>query len=227
MSKKDIIAVIQCAAGKNPSAGHMLKENGQRVMFVADPQKAPVDESIIYKRPDDLARSGLSWRNALIEYNGKYKNAASGNPLGLLPAWKLYKNPAYGELVSAFGIQNVFILSAGWGLIPADFLTPNYDITFSASADAYKRRHRRDRYEDLAMLPKDTGKPVVFLGGKDYIPLFCSLSESIKSERTVFYNSETVPDAPGCGLCRFPTKARTNWHYKCAIELARGNTDVA
>ena len=28
----------------------MLKENGQRVMFVADPQKAPLDES--YKRPE-------------------------------------------------------------------------------------------------------------------------------------------------------------------------------
>ena len=79
----------------------MLKENGQRVMFVADPQKAPPDESIIYRRPDDLARSGLSWRDALIEYNSKYKDAVSGNPLRLLPAWKLYKNPAYGELASA------------------------------------------------------------------------------------------------------------------------------
>ena len=41
-----MIVVIQCAAGKKLSAGHMLKENGQRVMFVADPQKAPPDESI-------------------------------------------------------------------------------------------------------------------------------------------------------------------------------------
>ena len=221
MSKKDMIAVIQCAAGKKPSAGHMLKENGQRVMFVADPQKAPPDESIIYRRPDDLARLGLSWRDALIEYNGKYKNAASSNPLGLLPAWKLYKNPAYGELASAFGIQNVFILSAGWGLIPADFLTPNYDITFSASADAYKRRHRRDRYEDLAMLPKDTGKPVVFVGGKSYVPLFCSLTGGVRSERTVFYNSQTAPNAPGCVRSRFMTKTRTNWHYECARKLVR------
>ena len=221
MSRKDMIVVIQCAAGKNPSAGHMLTENKQPVMFVADPQKAPADESIIYKRPDDLARSGLSWRGAFIEYNGKYKNAASGNPLGLLPAWKLYKNPAYGELVSAFGIQNVFILSAGWGLIPADFLTPNYDITFSASADAYKRRHRRDCYEDLAMLPKDTGKQVVFVGGKSYVPLFCSLTGGVRSERTVFYNSQTAPNAPGCVRPRFMTKTRTNWHYECARKLVR------
>ena len=218
-----MIVVIQCAAGKDSSAGHMLTENKQPVMFVADPQKAPADKAIIYRHPDDPAHLGLSWRDMLIEYNGKYKDAVSGNPLGLLPAWRLYKNSAYGELVSAFGTENVFILSAGWGLIPAGFLTPNYDITFSTGADVYKRRRRRDHYDDLRMLPKDTAKPVVFLGGKDYIPLFCSLTEGIKSERTVFYNSETVPDAPGCKLCRFPTKARTNWHYECAKKILEGN----
>ena len=52
-------------------------------MFVADPQKAPPDKSIIYKRPDDPAHSGLSWRDVLIEYNSKYKDDVSGNPLGL------------------------------------------------------------------------------------------------------------------------------------------------
>ena len=221
-----MIVVIQCASGKDSSAGHMLAENKQPVMFVADPQKAPLDRSIIYKRPDDPAYSGLSWKDMLIAYNGKYKDAASDNPLGLLPARRLYRNPAYGELVSAFGTENIFILSAGWGLIPADFLTPNYDITFSAGADVYKRRHRRDLYEDLAMLPKDTAKPVVFLGGKDYIPLFCLLTKDIKSERIVFYNSRVPPDAPGCRLCRFLTKTRTNWHYECARELARGNIGI-
>jgi hypothetical protein len=41
------------------------------------------------------------------------------------------------RLVEKFGIEKVFILSAGWGLIRADFLTPNYDITFSGSAEAF------------------------------------------------------------------------------------------
>lgn len=223
---KNMIVVIQCAAGKNQAAGHMLAENGQRVMFVANPQNAPLDRSTIYKRPDDPVLSELSWRDLLVKYNKKYKDAVSENPLGLLPAWRLYKNSAYEELISAFGIENVFILSAGWGLIPAKFLTPNYDITFSARADIYKRRRHQDLYKDLAILPKDIEKPVIFLGGKNYIPMFCSLTEGIKSERTVFYNSETVPDAPGCRLCRFSTKTRTNWHYECARELARGNIDT-
>lgn len=224
--KKDMVVVIQCAAGKNQSAGHMLAENGRRVMFVADPQKAPSDEAIIYKHPDCLTHSGQSWREALIEYNEKYKDAASDNPLGLLPAWKLYKNSAYEELVSAFGIKNIFILSAGWGLIPAGFLTPNYDITFSAGTNAYKRRHRRHRYEDLVMLPKDTGKPIVFLGGKNYVWLFRSLTEVIESERIIFYNSKDAPDAPGCRPIRFCTKTRTNWHYECARKLARGCIEI-
>ena len=55
MSKKDMIVVIQCTAGKSPSAGRMLTENKQPVMFVGIPQKVPPDESIIYKRPDELA----------------------------------------------------------------------------------------------------------------------------------------------------------------------------
>ena len=154
MSAEDMIVVIQCAAGKNWSAGHMLAENGRKVMFVADPQNAPPDESIIYKHPDDPALSGLSWRDVLVKYNRKYKYSVSGNPLGLLPAWELY-NPRpphrdiYRKLFNVFGDQNVFILSAGWGLIPAGFLTPDYDITFSQQADPYKRRRKRARYEDL------------------------------------------------------------------------------
>jgi hypothetical protein len=59
------------------------------------------------------------------------------NPLGLYPAYRLYENRVYGRLVEAFGVENIYILSAGWGLIRADFLTPYYDITFSHSAEGY------------------------------------------------------------------------------------------
>lgn len=222
--------MIQCAAGKDPSAGHMMTEKGQPVVFVADPQNAPSDKSVIYKRPDDPARQGFSWREMLIKYNREHKDSSSHNPLGLLPAWRLYRNPAYGELFSAFGAGNVFILSAGWGLIPAGFLTPYYDITFSPSAkgaNAYKRRRAGDRYKDFSMLGEDTTKPVVFLGGKDYVPLFCLLTQGIRSERTIFFNSKTPPPARGCRLLRFPTEAKTNWHYGCARELARGNLIIS
>jgi hypothetical protein len=61
----------------------------------------------------------------LQEYNALPGN----NPLGLYPAWRLYENRSYEGLVDRFGVDNLYILSAGWGLISAAFLTPNYDIT--------------------------------------------------------------------------------------------------
>ena len=120
--------------------------------------------------------------------------------------------------MESFGCENVFILSAGWGLIAASFLTPTYDITFSASAEPYKRRRPRDVYHDLCQLTDDSRQEFVFIGGKDYVPLFVELTSSIPV-RTVFYNSENPPSAPGCTLRRFQTNTRTNWHYECARAL--------
>lgn len=108
-------------------------------------------------------------------------------------------------------------------MISASFLTPCYDITFTASAEGWKRRKKRDAYNDLSMLPPGTDEQVLFLGGKDYLPLFTRLTAPLRSERIVFYNSATVPDAPGCRLVRFPTTTRTNWHYECANALLRGD----
>ena len=128
----------------------------------------------------------------------------------------------YGELVEAFGINNVFILSAGWGLLAAGFLTPSYDITFSGRAVPYKRRLGRDAYEDFRMLPPDRAGPIVFLGGKDYVGLFARLTEGASGKRIAFYNSSHAPTAPGCDRVRFETKTRTNWHYECARALIAG-----
>ena len=122
-------------------------------MFVADPKKAPPHKSIIYKRPDDLAHSGLSWREELNKYNRKYNRDPLNNPLRLLPAWRLYEprppyRNIYRKLVKVFGTKNVFILSAGWGLISACFLTPDYDITFSPEAAKKKPCARRRKQDE-------------------------------------------------------------------------------
>jgi hypothetical protein len=53
-----------------------------------------------------------------------YNNNPGGNPLGLVPAYRLYDNAVYQRLVDRLGIANVYILSAGWILLRADFLTP-------------------------------------------------------------------------------------------------------
>lgn len=90
------------------------------MQFVARPDEAPLCSSTAYARPDDLTDSGSSWRDELVRYNESTRN----NPLGLLPAWRLYSNRTYGFLAERLGLNRLFILSAGWGMIPGGFLTP-------------------------------------------------------------------------------------------------------
>jgi hypothetical protein len=213
-----MIAVIQCAATKRSDAGFMRAGDGRPVLFVARPHEAPTVGARLIARPDDMGEGGASWRQMLLEYNDK-----GDNPFGLLPAWQLYINSAYRRLTERIGVEKTYILSAGWGLINAAFLTPYYDITFSVAAESFKRRRKADVYDDLCMLPRDTGEQVVFFGGKDYLPLFCSLTRDIRAERTVFYNSSQEPRAPGCSLARFATSTRTNWHYECVDAFLRMN----
>ena len=221
-----MLVVIQCAAGKSADAGHLMSEDGRRIVFVANPDRAPPGTSIMHRRPDDLAPSGRSYRDELVAYN---RDRRTENPGSLLPAWKLYRNEAYRRLTETFGTDRLFILSAGWGLIAADFLTPNYDVTFSNSAkkeNAYKRRSMRaPGWHDFRMIPKRTPNHVVFLGGKDYVPLFCATTAGA-ARRTVFYNANEPPDAPGCALRRYKTATKTNWHYECARALVDGDIAI-
>jgi hypothetical protein len=69
-------------------------------------------------------------------------------------------------VVDRFGVERIFILLAGWGLIPAGFLTPQYDITFTTSAKPWNRRRQNETYEDFSMMPND-GANILFLGGKE------------------------------------------------------------
>ena len=221
------IVVIQCAGRKRPTAGHLKSSDGRNVIFVAKPDEAPKDAPYVYAHPDGTDASGESWREKLLQYNRE----PTDNPLGLLPAWQLYKPrgyQAYEQLHGICGSENLFILSAGWGLIRADFLTPYYDITFSnaQNVDKYKRRGKRVTYDDLTMLPDDATNPVVFFGGKDYVNLFCELTRQAQGTRHVFYNAANPPSAPGCRLHKFDTRTKTNWHYEAAREFAEGRMDL-
>jgi hypothetical protein len=133
-----MIVVIQCASRKHERAGFFTTQDGRRVLFVADPSTAPLSSGLVYARPDDPSDRGASWRELLSEYNRN----PNGNQLKLYPAVQLYTPPIYGQLAQRFGVEKTYILSAGWGLIAATFLTPVYDITFSNSAEQYKRRAR-------------------------------------------------------------------------------------
>ena len=192
------------------------------MLFVANPDSAPNSTAHVYARPDDIADTGISWREELLRYNARPRN----NQPGLLPAWQLYEKDTYALLHDKYGSNRLYILSADWGLIPADFLTPNYDITFSTSADKYKRRNKKDRYNDFCMLPTDTAEPVVFFGGKSYVSLFCRLTKHIREKRVVFYNSNEAPATPGCDLKRYDTAQKSQWHYSCAKDFIEGKISI-
>ena len=55
----------------------------------------------------------------------------------------------------------------------------DYDITFSAPAEAWKRRTKRDSFSDFAHLTQsdicDNENPY-FFGGRDYLPLYYALT---------------------------------------------------
>jgi len=217
-----VLVVIQCAATKRPEAGCLMSEGGVPVTFVADPVKAPPSSGAILARPDDVGQDGRTWRQILADHNDDPSNSRHA----LLRAYELYANPIYRRLTERFGVEGAYILSAGWGLIRSDFRMPSYDITFSGQADPWKRRRKGDDYRDFAMLPLEADGPIVFLGSKDYLPLFLKLTDGSRAERIVVYRSVNVPDAPGCKLHRFETRTMTNWHYEAAEALLRGALPV-
>ena len=206
--------VIQCAGSKVPSAGFFQTKAGKRVKFVAHPEKTPASSDWEWAHPDDDApsdRPGTSWREQLDNYD----DTRHDNPFKLLEAYRLYRPPIYRELVSKFGLENVLILSAGWGLVRANYPLPIYDITFSGNADAYKRRGKGDPYEDFCHLSPDDEGPIYFFGGKDYLPLFYRLAKQLPAEKIVFYASSEAPVQTGWRTVRYKP-VHTNWHYACA-----------
>ncbi len=197
----------------------MRNGGGKPITFVAQPALAPVVAGV-YAKPDDLSEQGTPWRQLLLDYN-----RSGQNPLELLSAYQLYQEPVYGRLADRVTPQNLYILSAGWGLIPALFLTPYYDITFSQVKpdQKYKQRRKTDHYNDFAMIPAGTTEQIVFFGSKSYVPLFCSLTQELRTEKVVLYNTDYPPEAPDCVLMEFKNAKRdTNWQYDCANDFLEG-----
>jgi hypothetical protein len=211
--------VIQCAGSKQPAAGTFWTADGRRVVFVAHPALAPRADDIHYAHPDDLCDlEDQTWRERVMDENRRPRVASSP----LCAAGFLYRPSAYRTLQERFGAERLFILSAGWGLVRSNFLLPAYDITFSGSAEPHKRRQATQRFSDFNHLLDEGEADTVFLGGKDYLPLFLKLSSAVRGRRLVFFNSAVPPAAPGCMVQEFRSARRTNWHYGCAEALASG-----
>ncbi len=212
--------VIQCAGTKNPAAGSFKTSDGRTVKFVASPELAPLGNKYFYTHPESIAENGKSWRENLIDYN-----ANGTNPFGLKRAFQLYSRNEYRALVSKFGASNIFILSAGWGLVGAEFLLPDYNITFSNAANVPKsaKRKKRDKYLDFQQLIADKDDEIVFIGGKDYQDLFVKLTDDNSAKKTIIYNSSSPPKYKNVKTAKYETNMRTNWHYELANSIIDGS----
>lgn len=136
-------AVIQCAMTKNEKSATFTM-NGAAQTFVATP--SGVNEV----RPWDEIPTmiGKTWIDCAHAYGipaewVMYKDAGigiSGNGQ-LTECGTLYlprKSPrVYQDLVEKLGKENVYILSAGWGLVRADARIPTYNVTFNEQAPLY------------------------------------------------------------------------------------------
>jgi hypothetical protein len=212
------IVVIQCSASKKKEAGTFLSGNKQ-VRFVARPGDFRGSRFEIAFRPDDVIPDrAFTWREYLIPNDGSVPTTAP-----LLQAGDLYDRPIYRQLVDVLGAANVFILSAGWGLVRSDFILPTYDITFSNSrgVDKWKRRKQGDSFHDLAQLTPNDVKPATcinFFGGKDYLPLYYELTRKLDAEKVIHHASDNIPKLVGYRYVKFRANY-TNWHYQCAAEF--------
>lgn len=222
-----MIAVIQCAGSKQREGGYLSNQTGERVVFVAQPDLAPKADGYEPVHPDGAAPGGRTWREEVLAYN-----ESEDNPQGLYTAWELYRPAAYRRLIEALGVENVLVLSAGWGLVRADFRLPMYDITFTSQVKKdrpWTYRRKSDVYDDFLHLPESTTEPIYYFGGSDYVNLFCRLTQHVQSLRTVYYKSAVPPKAPGCVTEQYPANRNTNWHYDCAdwfIGQLRGRGSV-
>jgi len=189
--------------------------------FTAYPKEnfvnSPINNSEHQHHPDDrMNKEEISWREYL-------KN--NQNDKNLLEAYNLYTREEYRSLYNRFK-ERFFILSAGWGLIRADYKLPNYNITFSMSAEnRYKRIFNDERYTDFNQLDVTDKEDVLFFGGKHYLKLFYNLTQGIDIRKIIFYNG-VRPNIPkwvvnpfNFYFISYESKNIRGWYYEAVCDF--------
>ncbi|MBC6445165.1 MAG: hypothetical protein GDA50_07040 [Alphaproteobacteria bacterium GM202ARS2] len=222
-----MIVVIQCSK-RMTGEGYWReggKKDGKEIWFVAEPDEDSHKDSggRIVKKPGSFVEGSekTTYLEALLEYNREFKKSGK-NPCGLLHAWELcvphYPRNIYERLFQKYE-KNLYILSSGWGLIRADFLTPKYNLTFSyTDVKAYECRKHKDGYDgDLRCLPLKPKEPCVFFAAQTSLEQLEFLTRNVKGEKYLFYNLQDVPDMPGFILEKYDRPShKTSWQYTCA-----------
>ena len=128
--------------------------------------------------------------------------------------------------MSCFLAENVFILSAGWGLVRADYLLPTYNITFSKQRNVPKECQRaklEPGWLDFNQLLDHVvdGEEVQFFGTPNYLDLFYSLSarDITRGKFVIHHKASLRQQRDGYLYQQYFGRAKTNWHYLAADEF--------
>ena len=212
---KNFKIVMICAGKKNNS----FFENYPEVNF-----KAISDPTNHQFLPDNLIPGRKQTWREFLENNQ--------NDTNLREAYNLYTRNEYRYLYNRY--QNDFyILSAGWGLVKAKFRLPNYDITFSKSAENNnKRTYNIPTYEDFNQLETNPDDDIIYVGGKDYLNLFYELTQNLPNKKIIYYKGKIPKQLPLLNQQNFifrnyihsKQNQNTNWHYELAGKYSNGET---
>ena len=220
--------VMPCCATKNDIKWVL---NGREIKFIAHPELEPTQSSKLYCKPDDkiiddiALYSGETWRDRIKAINQKRIDTDE-----FLKAADLYKPRIYKKLVDEYGWENVFILSAGWGIIRSNYRIPSYDITFSSSAKECKRRKKEDNYDDSNHLKDyfdkngDGREKIYFFGPHGYLPLYYKLTKNISAKK-IIYKKGGIKQYNDYKYIEYVSTQRTNWHYACAEKFIAGTIE--
>ncbi|MCF8429169.1 MAG: hypothetical protein K9G64_03470, partial [Bacteroidia bacterium] len=209
---KNIKVVMICAGSKFDDG--VLKIDNHFINFIARSNRDNYEFL-----PDDL-----------IEINEKktWRDFVNENQATLtLKAYELYKKKQYRCLYNKYG-NNFFILSAGWGLVNAEFKLPYYDITFSQQGSKNTKRNKNidnpPLYKDYNHLVSNENDDIIYIGGKDYLDLFYKLTCKMSNRKIIYYNSNIMPENHDGNYIyrKYLSNYPTNWHYQLADDLSNG-----
>lgn len=214
--------IISCCDRKN---GEPFRHNGEEINFVSHVNEVLINNEF-YFHPDDLVpNENITWRELIAQQE------LNNN---LTTAHELYSPPIYNSLFQNYG-NDLYIFSAGWGIVRADFRLPKYNITFSNNNNIpiYARRNHNDIFNDFNQLQGiNENERIIFIAGSDYVLPFCELSAPLPNEKIIIYKSGLVLNNNpylnnnNFQFIHYQTTTRTNWHYEFARRLINNEFEI-
>lgn len=206
--------ILSCCDRKN---GTPFFHEGKEITFISHVKKNLPDG--LHVHPDDsILNNSITWRSIINE---------QGSRDDLIPAYELYKPDVYKLLFERYH-DDLFIFSAGWGIVKASFKLPKYNITFSKNKNIpiHARRNHEDFFNDFNQLVGiDENERIILIAGSDYVLPFCHLTKGLPNKKTIIYKSQNLLNNNpylndhNYEFIHYQTNTRTNWHYEFAKRL--------